>query len=72
MAVVQKNVRFTFVINGTSNQVYHLDTGEGLPQHQHDHAHTTACYAGKIVIRKQGKEKIMTKDSVPVILTKLE
>jgi quercetin dioxygenase-like cupin family protein len=53
----------TFVYETTQNNVYHVNKGEGLPRHEHNYAHATICHSGSIVIRKEGKEVIATKDS---------
>lgn len=54
--------------DGATLSVFHANTGEGLPQHQHVYAHLTMCHAGSMVARKEGKELIMTKDTQPVNL----
>ena len=53
---------------GTTAQVYQLEPGEGLPRHEHAFAHTTACYAGAVVVRKQGRERMLTVESQPLLL----
>lgn len=54
--------------NGTRLSVYHANNGEGLQRHQHVYSHLTMCHAGSIVVRKEGKELVMTKDTQPVNL----
>lgn len=54
--------------DGATMQVYHADRGQGLPRHSHAYAHLTMCHAGSCVVRKQGKELIMTKLTQPVNL----
>ena len=54
--------------NGTTLNVYHANDGEGLPQHNHLHSHLTFCHAGACIIRKEGRELVMTKDTQPVNL----
>jgi len=49
-------------------KVFHVNKGEGLPRHEHDFEHLTICHAGSCILRKQGKEMIMTKDTQPVNL----
>ena len=48
--------------------VYHANKGEGLPRHGHVYAHLTMCHAGSLIVRKEGRELIMTKDTQPVNL----
>lgn len=51
---------------------FHANTGQGLPQHVHEYAHLVICHAGSIIIRKENKEKTMTKTSTPVNLIAAE
>ena len=54
--------------NGSRLHVFHVDKGEGLPRHVHVYPHLTMCHSGSIVVRKEGRELVMTKDSQPVNL----
>jgi quercetin dioxygenase-like cupin family protein len=56
------------VYDGAVLNVYHANKGEGLSQHTHNYSHLTICHAGSCVIRKEGKELVVTKDSKPVNL----
>ena len=60
--------RFSVIQDGTQLNVYHANKGEGLPRHEHLYSHLTMCHSGSIVIRKEGKEFVRTKDSQPVNL----
>lgn len=64
----QINPRFTVTQDGTQLHVYHPSIGEGLPRHEHVYSHLTMCCAGSIIVRKEGIEHKMTKDSQPVNL----
>lgn len=55
--------------DGALLNVFHANTGQGLPQHSHSYAHATCCHAGSIIVRKEGRELVMTKDTQPVNLT---
>jgi len=55
--------------DGASLNVYHANKGEGLPRHEHIYSHLTMCHAGSCIIRKEGRELVMTKDTQPVNLT---
>jgi len=57
------------VYDGCQTNIFHASIGEGLPQHEHTFTHATICMAGSIVIRKEGKELVMTKITQPVNLT---
>lgn len=54
--------------DGTTVNVYHVDRGQGLPRHQHAYSHLTMCHAGSCIVRKEGRELVMTKDTKPVNL----
>lgn len=61
-------VRHYVVVDGTALRVYHANTGEGIPRHEHVYSHLTMCHAGSIAVRKEGRELVMTKDTQPVNL----
>jgi quercetin dioxygenase-like cupin family protein len=54
--------------DGATLNVYHADKGQGLPKHEHTFSHLTMCHAGSCVVRKEGRELVMTKDTQPVNL----
>ena len=58
----------SFTYDGARLNVFHANNGEGLPKHEHAFSHATICHSGSIVIRKENKEFIMTKDTQPVNL----
>ena len=60
--------KHSFTYDGAQINVYHASKGEGLPKHAHAYAHATICHAGSIIVRKENKELIMTKDTQPVNL----
>ena len=60
--------KFTVTQDGTTLNVYHSNKGEGLPRHEHIYSHLTMCHAGRIAVRKEGRELVMTKDTQPVNL----
>ena len=60
--------RFSIRQDGTSLHVFHANRGEGIPRHVHAYSHLTMCHAGSIVVRKEGRELVMTKDTQPVNL----
>lgn len=60
--------RFAITQDGSSINVYHANHGEGLPKHEHVYSHLTICAAGSIVVRKDGIEHRMDKNSQPVNL----
>lgn len=62
------NAKFSVVENNTRLNIYHADKGEGLPRHEHDFSHLTACHAGSCIVRKEGRELVMTKNTQPVNL----
>lgn len=54
--------------DGARVNVYHADSGEGLPRHEHAYSHLTMCHAGKCVVRKENLELVVTKDTQPLNL----
>lgn len=58
----------SFTYDGTVLNTYHANKGEGLPRHEHVYSHATLCHSGSCVVRKEGKELIMTKTTQPVNL----
>lgn len=62
------NPKFSVIQNGTTLNVYHADKGQGLPKHEHLYSHLTMCHAGSCIVRKEGKELLMTKNTQPVNL----
>jgi quercetin dioxygenase-like cupin family protein len=60
--------RFIVTQNETTLNVFHADKGEGLPQHSHTFSHLTMCHSGSCIVRKEGRELVMTKDTQPVNL----
>lgn len=68
MEQVSANPRHTFTYDGAQINVYHVDKGQGLPKHSHVYAHATLCCAGSLIVRKHGKELVITKDTQPINL----
>jgi hypothetical protein len=62
----------TVTYDGAMMAVYHCDKGQGLLRHEHTYAHLTMCHAGSCVVRKEGRELVMTKNTQPVNLTAAE
>ena len=60
--------RFSVMQNNTMLNIYHVNKGDMLPRHRHVYSHLTMCHAGRCVIRKEGRELILDKDSKPVNL----
>jgi quercetin dioxygenase-like cupin family protein len=62
------NPRHSLTYDGCRLNIYHANKGEGLPKHEHVYSHATICNAGSIIVRKEGKEYIFTKDTQPADL----
>ncbi|NBX51539.1 hypothetical protein EBT25_16820 [bacterium] len=58
--------------DGANLNVYHANKGQGLPRHDHAYAHLTICHSGSCVIRKEGIEKIVDKNTQPINLKAAE
>ena len=66
--MIHSDVIHGFTYNGVRVNTYHSNKGEGIPKHQHAYSHATICHAGSIIVRKENKELIMTKQTKPVNL----
>jgi len=58
--------------DGAVLNIYHANKGQGLPRHEHAYAHLTVCHAGSCMVRKEGRELLMTKMTQPVNLIAAE
>lgn len=58
----------SFTFAGTQHNVYHCAAGEGLPRHEHDYPHVTACHAGRLAVRKEHISLELTAADAPVVL----
>ena len=61
-------LKHSLTYDGATLNVYHANKGEGLPKHEHAYSHATLCHSGSCVVRVEGKELVMTKDTQPVNL----
>lgn len=66
------NPKFIVNYDGAILNIFHANKGEGLPRHEHIYAHLTMCHAGSCVIRKEGIEKIIDKNTQPINLRAAE
>ena len=60
--------KFDVTYDGATLRVYHAAKGEGLPKHQHVYSHLTMCNAGSCIVRKEGREMVVDKNTQPVNL----
>jgi quercetin dioxygenase-like cupin family protein len=58
----------TFTYDGATLNIYHANKNEGLLKHTHSYSHATICHSGSCIVRVEGKELIMTKNTQPVNL----
>lgn len=58
----------SFTYDGARLNIYHVNTGQGLPKHSHEYSHATMCCAGSCIVRKEGKQLVMDKFTQPVNL----
>lgn len=65
---ISVNPKHSFVYDGAVINIYHANKGEGLPKHEHFYSHATFCASGSCVIRKDGKEFIIKKETKPLNL----
>lgn len=69
---VSINPAHSFTYDGAIVNIYHANTGEGLPRHEHTYAHATFCASGSCVVRKEGKEIVVRKETKPLNLRAAE
>jgi hypothetical protein len=70
--IKQVSLKHQVTYDGASVNVYHANKGEGLARHEHAYSHLTICHAGSCVIRKEGIEKIIDKNTQPINLKAAE
>ena len=52
-----------FSYDGLRINIFYANKGEGVPKHEHLYTHATICISGSMIIRKEGKELVITKES---------
>jgi quercetin dioxygenase-like cupin family protein len=57
-----------FNYDGTIINIFHANKNQGLLKHTHNYSHATFCTSGSCCIRKQGKELIIDKNTLPINL----
>jgi len=58
----------SFVYDGARMNIFHVNKGQGLAKHDHKFAHGTVCMSGSCIVRKEGKELVITKETQPLNL----
>jgi hypothetical protein len=57
-----------FSYSGAQLNVYHANTGQGLPKHSHTWSHATICHSGSCKVSLEGRSYIIDKNSQPLNL----
>jgi quercetin dioxygenase-like cupin family protein len=70
--IKQVESNYQVIYDGAMINVYHANKGQGLPRHEHAYSHLTMCHAGSCIIRKEGIEKIIDKNTQPINLKAAE
>jgi len=68
MTIQLASPKHSVTYDGATLNVYHVNKGEGLPKHEHVFSHLTVCHAGSCIVRKEGRELVMTKNTQPANL----
>ena len=68
MATQNVAPKFQLNYDGAILNIFHVSKGEGLPKHEHNFAHATMCMSGSCIVRKEGKELVMNKETQPIDL----
>jgi hypothetical protein len=66
--VINIQPKFTVTQDGTTVNVFHANTGEGLSKHSHTFSHLTMCHSGSCLVRNERRSLVMTKDTQPINL----
>ncbi len=66
--VIPANLRHSFTYNGAQLNVYHANTGQGLPKHSHTWNHATVCHNGSCLVSLEGRSYTINKNSKPLNL----
>lgn len=64
--------KFQVTSDGVTLNIYHANKNQGLPKHSHVYSHLTMCHAGSCIVRKEGRQLVMTKDTQPINLVAAE
>jgi quercetin dioxygenase-like cupin family protein len=70
--MIQAAPQHAVTYDGAVINIYHCDKGQGLPKHSHTYSHLTMCHAGSCILRKEGRELVITKHTQPVNLIAAE
>jgi quercetin dioxygenase-like cupin family protein len=62
------NPKHEFTYDGAQLRVFHVNTGEGLPKHEHLFSHATICHAGSCLVSLEGRSYVINKESQPLNL----
>lgn len=62
----------SYTYAGVRHNIYHGGPGDGLPRHEHAYPHATVCIAGRLTVRKEGKEVDVTPEFGPIVLVSNE
>jgi quercetin dioxygenase-like cupin family protein len=61
-------LKHSFSYNGAQLNVYHANTGQGLPKHNHTWSHATICHNGSCLVSLEGRSYTINKNSKPLNL----
>jgi quercetin dioxygenase-like cupin family protein len=61
-------LKHSFSYNGAQLNVYHANTGQGLPKHTHTWSHATICHNGSCLVSLEGRSYTINKNSKPLNL----
>jgi quercetin dioxygenase-like cupin family protein len=60
--------KHSFAYSDARVNVFHANSGEGLPKHIHAYSHATMCNSGSCLISLEGRTHTINKDSKPLNL----
>jgi quercetin dioxygenase-like cupin family protein len=66
--MIAVSTKHSFSYNGAQLNVYHANTGQGLPKHSHTWSHATVCHNGSCLVSLEGRSYTINKNSQPLNL----
>lgn len=60
--------KHSFTYESAQINVYHANTGDGLPKHSHSYSHAMMCNAGSCLVSLEGRSYTINKNSKPLNL----
>jgi quercetin dioxygenase-like cupin family protein len=70
--MISVQLKHIFTYEGLQVNVYHANTGQGLPKHNHSYPHIVICHNGSCLVSLEGRNYVIDKNSKPLNLPAIE